>query len=272
MTVTLYGQEFDMDINTPDSTTNYYQKLANCKNLEDFKNRILTEINHLGFSDFSLIKLENPHNINSPLITLSKEFIRRYYEEEYHKADVIIPYVKCNTRPILLSVLYKNFTLSPIETDISVRLRKIQAIQKYYGYHDFFHIPLGSTQDNGHIMFSLTSKNENRFNFQQKIHTHICSIQQLAETAEYLCMIRFPDHLGIKPQKNQIKVNKRPLQILSTIANSDMPFDEVASSLNISLSTLNSHLKSVKLAFGVRQTHAAIKQAITHGLISFDQN
>jgi len=66
---------------------------------------------------------------------------------------------------------------------------------------------------------------------------------------------------------SRANLSKRELEILQAVA-FDLNDDEIATNLNISIRTVNSHLRHIYAVLGVRGRAGAVAKAISSGLIT----
>lgn len=247
----------------------YFAKLSTARDFSDFKQRISHETHRLGFSDFAFARLSGSDVDPNILATTPKELVRLYFEEGLDRHDLIVPYVQSNGQPTYRSSLEEYVEHAPFITDMSRVAQAIYDMNKSYGYYDYFHIPMNACNGIGKVMFSVTNKGDTPVEIRNAVAGRQSSLQLLCEAIDYVVTRRFTELVVGKGKKpaTTIKINKKPLLMLETLAKNDLNISQVADKLFISVVTANKHLETARKALGVRTTYAAIRKAVQYGLI-----
>lgn len=268
------GQSLDDYLSSPISEVDfgYYAKLSTCKDFSDFKERIDTEINHFGFSDYSFVRLCNTDCVDSQaLVSFSKEFLDSYYCQDFYEHDVIVPYAESKNNPIYRSMLEAYVEQAPFESDMTRAMAAIYQLNKSFGYYDFYNVPTKAKTGAGKVMLSVADRGCSPHEFKEKIKCCGSTLQLLCEAIDFVTTRRYSDIFFEEDEedKKTVSINPRPLRVLDTLANSDLNIAQVADKLCISVVTANKHLETARKAFGARTNYAAIKKAVLNGLIEY---
>ena len=256
-----------------DAELSYFSQLSRSKDLNDFKQRILKAVNQMGFSDFSFIHMDASGDIDSLVLsTIPRAISRSYFEQGLYQHDLIIPYANSRTRPIFRSELENYVNQAPFDNDMTETSHEIYKINKSHGFYDFFNMPSNSFDGSGKVMFLVTQRDGNPFDFRQRVMQCLRSLELLSEAIDILVGQRFSDVIGLKkpPPKTIYKINPAPLRVLQTLANNDLNIQCIAHKLCISVVTANKHLETARKSLGVRTNYAAIKRGLESGLIHFE--
>ena len=251
----------------------YFSDLSNARDIRDLRQCILTAVNQMGFSDFSFVRMDSSGDVDSlVLATIPKSISQSYFDQGLYEHDVIIPYGRSKNRPIFRSQLENYLNQAPFENEMTETTREIYKLNKSHGYYDYFNMPKEANNGDGKVMFTVTQRGGNPFEFQQKVKQCIRPLELLSEATDIIAARNFPDVIGVKKtaDNHKYKINRAPLRVLQTMANNDFNIQLLADNLSISLVTANKHLNTVRNILGVRTTHAAIKKAILHGLITYE--
>ena len=256
-----------------DAELSYFSQLSRSKDLNDFKQRILKAVNQMGFSDFSFIHMDASGDIDSLVLsTIPRAISRSYFEQGLYQHDLIIPYANSRTRPIFRSELEHYVNQAPFDNDMTETSHEIYKINKSHGFYDFFNMPSNSFDGSGKVMFLVTQRDGNPFDFRQRVMQCLRSLELLSEAIDILVGQRFSDVIGLKKPlpKTIYKINPAPLRVLQTLANNDLNIQCIAHKLCISVVTANKHLETARKSLGVRTNYAAIKRGLESGLIHFE--
>lgn len=251
----------------------YFSQLSLAKDLNDFKQRILKVVNQMGFSDFSFVHMNASGDIDSlVLTTIPKAISESYFEQGLYEHDLIIPYANSRTRPIFRSELENYVNQAPFENDMTRTSSEIYKLNKSHGFYEFFNMPSDSYDGSGKVMFLVTQREGNPFEFRQRVIQSLRPLELLSEAIDMIVGQRFSNVIGLKklPAKTVYKINPAPLRVLQTLANNDLTIQCIADKLFISAVTANKHLETARKSLGVRTNYAAIKKGLESGLIHFE--
>lgn len=251
----------------------YCVELAKAKDIHDFRQKILQIVNRLGFSDFTYMRLTGGDFDPQFLVTVPEEILTIYEDEGFYENDMILSYGSHNVKPIYWSEINDYMSRAPFECDLTRTAHGIYALNKSYDYYDFYNIPFRASNGDGNSMFSITSKGFSPLEFRRKVKGCESTFQLLAEAVDLIATRKFPELMGgmrdVK-QKINVVINPKPLRVLETLANNDLNIGQVADKLFISVVTANKHLETARKAFDVNTNYAAIRKAISLGLIEYE--
>lgn len=252
----------------------YYAELSACKDERDFIRRVDTIISRLGFSHYSLVWLDNSDDLDSSLlITVPRDLRETYYANGLYENDMIVPYARSVECSICHSKVHDYFSRAPIDTDVTKTMRDIALLNKDFGFYDYYNVTKKSNRNVGNVMLSVAIKGHSPFEFKLVSEDRCSSLKLLCEAIDYVAVKKFPDTFLINVAKKRVvSINPKPLRVLETLANNDMNVSQVAEKLCISVVTANKHLETARKAFGARTTYAAIRRAVTNGLIDYQKD
>lgn len=269
------GADFDSLGNTFAASRQfgYYAEFTKAQDIADLKNRIAEIVNRLGFSEFSFVRLESMEQVHaSILLAFPSQLCKTYCEENFHKRDMLIPFVTGELKPLYLSTLYDYALRAPVDMVMIRAIREIRRLNEAFGYFDAYHIPLVSRNGIDRVMFSVTEKSLSPIDFKLKMESCETTLQILAKAIDAIITEKFPELLIVHDEREEtIAINPGPLRVLDTLANSDLKVSQVANKLCISIVTANKHLEAVRKVLGVKTNFAAIRKAVMKGLICFDK-
>ena len=251
----------------------YYAELSAMKNVFDFRRKILSIVQGLGFSDFAFMRIHCGDIDSRLLLTTPSEMLATYFGENFMKYDMLLPYAEQILNPVYYSQLYSYSDESLFQNETTRAMRAIYDLSKSYGFYDFYNIPIKARNGEGNVLFSVTIRGASPTDLKRKVDTCHMALTLLCEAVDFVVTHKFADDLiGEKMSRPlDISINPRPLRVLQTLANNDFNIMQVADHLNISAVTANKHLETARKALGVRTNYSAIKKAILNGLFEYEK-
>jgi len=134
----------------------YYADLSSANNIGEFKNKILTIVQSFGFSDFSFVRMHCGDIDSKLLVTGPKEMLSAYFDQNFMKYDMILPYTEQSIEPIFLSEIREYAAKSPFENETTRGMKAIYELNKSYGFYDYYNIPIKALNGEGNVLFSVT--------------------------------------------------------------------------------------------------------------------
>ena len=266
------GQAVGDDATTPDQSPDRQlglcAQLARSENADALHLQLQHIVRSLGFSDYSFVRM-NCTNNNIPLITNPKDQLSAYFDEGFHKHDFVVRYAVENTRPIFLSKVYGVAYDAPYDIEVFRANQRIYELNQKFGYLDYYCVPMKACNGGRNVMLTVAQRGVRSVDFQVNVARHKPFLRVLCEAIDYVTTTKFPEDFLDKDESKAIKINPKPLLVLSTLANNDMTMAAVAEKLCISTITANQHLAAVRRELEVRTTVGAIKKAIKLGLIKY---
>ena len=251
----------------------YYAELSAMKDVHDFKSKILSLVQSLGFSDFAFMRIHCGDIDSKLLLTTPREMLATYFGENLMKYDMILPYAEQQLNPVYYSQLYSYSNESLFQNETTRAMKAIYDLSKSYGFYDFYNIPMKARNGEGNVLFSVTIRGASPTDLKRKVDDCHIALTLLCEAIDFVVTHNFADDLiGEKMSRPlDISINPRPLRVLKTLANNDFNIMQVAEHLNISAVTANKHLETARKALGVRTNYSAIKKAILNGLFEYEK-
>lgn len=249
----------------------YYADLSSANSVGEFKNKIHSIVQGFGFSDFSFVRMHCGDIDSKLLVTGSEEMLSAYFDQNFMKYDMILPYTEQSLEPIFLSEIRDYVSKSPFQNETTRGMKSIYELNKSYGFHDYYNIPVKALNGEGNVLFSVTIRGYSPTEIKRAVDKSKVALLLLCEAIDFVVTQKFSEDLiGERVAAPEgIAINPRPLRVLQALANNDFNIMQVAEHLNISAVTANKHLETARKALGVRTNYAAIKKAILNGLINY---
>ena len=134
----------------------YYAELSAMTNVLDFKRKILSTVQNLGFSDFAFMRIHCGDIDSRLLLTTPSEMLTTYFGEDFMKYDMILPYAEQKLNPVYCSELYSYSHESLFQNETTRAMKAIYDLSKSYGYYDFYNIPMKARNGEGNVLFSVS--------------------------------------------------------------------------------------------------------------------
>ena len=251
----------------------YYAELSSTKNVIEFKNKILSIVQGLGFSDFAFMRVHCGDIDSRLLLTTPADLLASYFGDDFMKYDMMLPYAEQKLDPVYCSEVFAYAADSPFQNETTRAMKAIFELNKSYGFHDFYNIPMKARNGEGNVLFSVTVRGHSPTDVKRIVDECHMALTLLCEAIDFVVTQKFADDLiGEKMDRPlDISINPRPLRVLQTLANNDFNIIQVADHLNISAVTANKHLETARKALGVRTNYSAIKKAVLNGLFEYEK-
>lgn len=248
----------------------YYIDLSSAKDIGDFKRRIENAIKRLGFSEYSFIRLATLED-SGELRTIAPALIKSYYDAGLYEYDLTLQHANERATPFFRSTINDYVSHSPFTCDHTRCMRDVTELNKSFGYHDFYNVPVKAKNGNGLVLLTVTQRGLPPAALKRKVQECRPDLQLLCDAIDFVATRKFPDQLlgEEKREAGVIVINPKPLRVLDMLANNDLNITQVAVELNVNVVTANRHLHAVRKAFGVKTNYAAIKQGILNRLIEY---
>ena len=207
------------------------------------------------------------------LVTGPKEMLSAYFDQNFMKYDMILPYTEQSIEPIFLSEIREYAAKSPFENETTRGMKAIYELNKSYGFYDYYNIPIKALNGEGNVLFSVTIRGYGPTEIKRAVEESKVALLLLCEAIDFVVTHKFSDDLiGERVATSEgITINPRPLRVLQALANNDFNIMQVAEHLNISAVTANKHLETARKVLAVRTNYAAIKKAVLNGLINYEK-
>ncbi len=238
-----------------------HASLALVKDIAQLHRNILNELRRIGLTDYSFIVLSDERGIDTPLSTAPKALIEAYREEAFYRDDEVMGYLLSNTRPTFRTTIERYIDEAPIETLVIRRNRELIRLWRRFGFLESYLIPV----DEDGSTFTVGARNEDPAEVQSRVEAYAEELLALGKVIRHVCKRKFPDFMS--PEAAPILINKRPLEVLTALANGCPTVYAVAAELGISLNTANHHIATAKTALGASSLPHAVAIAIRRGLV-----
>ena len=248
----------------------FYNKLKNSEDIEDFKLNITKIVNRLGFSDYSFVPLKRDWDYplkNGVLSSWPEEYWRVFQREKLYILDMQASFFRENAHPAHTSHIYNYYADAPFDNEVTETNRTIRQLQHSFGFYECYAIPVQSNSKT--CLFILSQQNIDAAAFQRRTHGKINTLRALGQAIHAVCSSKF-SILIERPPAKVIDIAPKPLRVLATLANSDLTINEVAGKLCISPITAHQHIAAARKALNKQTNIGAIKEAIKQGIINYD--
>jgi DNA-binding CsgD family transcriptional regulator len=249
----------------------YYAELSGTNDINEFEQKIDRIVKGIGFDEFSYFRAGGENGDPQKLITVSRDMLNHYYAEEFYEHDLILHYIRVNVNPIYQSALHDYIGRAPFDIEMTRMMKAIYALNKSYGYYDYYNCLARATNGNDNVMLSVTKRGCTPVQMSKLVLGSESTLQVLCEAIDFVASRKFSSILqgNCPDDAADIAINPRPLKVLDTLANHDFNISQVAKHLCISTVTANKHLETARRAFGAKSNYYAIKQAVLNGLIDY---
>lgn len=226
----------------------YYAQLSESVDVNEFKQKIDKFIRALGFDEFSYFRSGGANEDPQDLVTISQDMLKNYYMEEFYKYDLILNYINVNVSPIYQSALHGYVDNAPFEIEMTRLMKAIYALNKSYGYYDYYNCVTKAKNGNGNVMLSVTTRGYTPVQLKELVSGSESTLQVLCEAIDFVASRKFSETLLGSSDENEtnITINPRPLMVLDVLANNDFNITQVAEYLSISTVTANKHLETAR--------------------------
>ena len=239
-------------------------ELRKTHNVKEFKQRILSLIRSLGFDDYAFINLDCTGIKQISLNTFPAKMIKKYFEQFMHTDDMVLERAISDSTPFFSSTIYNSVAQLPFNNRMTETMERIDRLYQAFGYYDIYCIPCRTKS--GKFLLSVAKRHCVPTEFQNIALEARRSLMLLSTDVAHATTEKYPQLL---PHKKKVSINKKPLKILSALANDDMSISELAERLCISYVTAHHHLADARKSFEVNTNHGAIKKAIMAQLITY---
>ena len=254
----------------------YYPELSNHieqHGPQSLKKGIQCIIGRMGFTHFSLINPNRPEVEQTKLSTLPKKLVRLYHKEHLYCDDMIVQSAidPNKTDPFFSTTICDYVAKAPFGGGLKACMESVYALNKQFAFYDYLNIPVSldsKHKSHSRLLLSVTIQGLTPYDFQKESLPSLSSLTLLSEAIAYSIDKYIPD-LFPKDFLNQKKIGPKPLRVLDLLANSDCTIEQIARNLSISTVTANHHLKLARSTLGATTNYAAIRKAVSHGLISY---
>lgn len=245
----------------------YYWDLARVNTIGELNEKILNIVNKLGFSDFTFCRLGGPPTLEHKMLTTLDEVIALYEQEAFYECDIMLKHIESRTTPLYMSVVEKYMSKLPFEPDIFRRNHDMIRLCNYYGFNDFYGIPMISYDGEGKVSLGVSTKGLFEDDFIKLVEKNKEELRLLVKAIDYVGTRKFPEFFIGTKESPQVVISPRPLQLLTVMAQQNLQLKQAADVLCIGIDTANKHMAAVKQALGANTPASAVYRAIKEGLI-----
>lgn len=248
-----------------------YSRLSAAKNLDDFKVRLLSAVEQVGFDEYAFA----PVGVEGAgcLFSGPAEICEHYRRRGYRQYDLVQRHAETRTSPIYQSTIADYVANSPLYLESNDKYLELCEMLAGFGLLDTYHIPL-VTPMGINCLFSVTRKNTGTPQLTELVESDKALLHLLADIVVNLATSRYANFFfGAKAfSRRSHHITPKQLQLLQKLAKDNVTLQGAADALFISLDTANKHIAGVKAALGARTQATAVYRAIVAGLIELDNS
>lgn len=253
------------------SHSTFSQNFFDVETVDELKREVKGILNNIGFSDCTFTWVPTTRSTSVGIFqTMPSEMYAEYIKLGYNKHDMLIQHSRRKTTPVYITEVYDVATRPRFYSPALDVNRKCYEYVADLGYLDFYNIPMKTVHGQGNVMFSITTHSLPPEKFSKLVDTHKATLHLLVQIIDMIWTTKFPNARILKNEDIVYSLGEQTLKIFSTLANGDMSVKQVADQCNVSLSTANYHISTVKSALGVSTIYAALRKARNMGLIEYE--
>ena len=235
--------------------------LESAGDFSTLKQQVTKELQRLGFTDWSYLRLDVPFSFSKPIGT---------FQKEHYEYDLMYQHLATSKSPVFRSLIKEFIEQSPIETEVMRKNRELLSGYEKLGYHDCIGIPLYFYGKENHAAFSLAAKGDDSKTFKDKVSACKEKLNILIEIFDKVGNDIYPEFfIGIKKNFDHIKYSKR-IRLLEIMVKRDCGIEQAAHALHISRAAADKQLAKLRELLNVSTTHTAVFKALELRLIHCD--
>jgi FixJ family two-component response regulator len=242
-------------------------ELLKANSVADFMARIHRLIRGLGFSDFSVTRMNSRSDPDAHLVSTPRVMSDYYREESVWRNDFMLQHAAHSLKPVFHGDIDEFLLDSPVVTDSILSNLGARRIRLDLGFTEYYGMPISAANGNGNILMAVTSTGMSAEEFRVRVRQKQNSIRMIADAIDYVGTKRFSSFFLGQDESDKILVHPKPLRLLLAIASENLSLKDAARKLCISESTANQHIAAAKKALGANTTASAVYKAIQCGLI-----
>jgi predicted DNA-binding protein (UPF0251 family) len=254
------------------STTTFeircHQELSKARDLPELMQKILAFITRLGFTDFSFGRMASKNPSAAMILMTTPSSITDHYRHEgVWKHDLMLQHAAACQDPIFQTTIDNYVANAPFKTEGILSNRETRSMVRSYGFHDYYAVPLKSTNGNGHVLLAITAKNMPSSRFHELVAINKAAFDILGRSIDYVGVKKFTQFFLDDSESREILITPRPLLLLNTMAKDNLTLNDAAKKLGMSRSTANKHIAAAREAFGAKTNASAVYRALQEGFI-----
>ena len=250
-----------------------YREFNNAEDPHDLRQRVLTELNRLGFSEYSFLRLNRVQNPAGGDALIPTELLSSYSDQTAQQCGLMLRASFNSTRNRHLSALFY-CVASATTTTLHISGDQYVLIVGNDGAGCFL-IMVGQPAGNRYLWSSGPDQHQqppDSCDFQQRVARNQYALSLLATTIEAVGTNRFPCLFKREPDAGGAAVTPRPLRLLNTLAKRDATLREAADHLCLSTDTINKHVAAAKSALGTNTLTGTLWKDLKAGLMDTEEN
>lgn len=249
------------------------EHLKQANDFRGFKLRISSELNKMGFTDWSYTRADIPLKmaIETSISTFDQEKFKRYIADRMYLHDYAIEHAKAQKTPVYMADVAAHMRLSPVVTNTLLHNQKIVEVYKEHNFHDFITIPVYVDNQDNHAYFILAISGASSAALKGQINENKNRLNILIRLFDFMGTKTFQrQFIGAKMDHDKI-MNDRSIRLLEIMAHKDFNISLGADALHMSRTAADKQLAKIRERLGVTTTHGALIEAIKKGLITTEK-
>jgi len=237
-------------------------------------------VNDAGFSDVTFTRLNGRSDPDAHLVSTPAVISREYKRIGVWNKDRMLNHAKMPARmirgkltppaPLYQSDIDRHIATSPTVDNDILSARACREVSLRMGYRDYYGVSVLAANGNGNILVAITSKGMDDLEFKKKTKKHHHLFKMLGEQIDFVCSTKFADKFLEPNESRIIKINPRPLEVLTLMAKEGLRPREIAQRLSLVEGTVNAHIQAAQRALGADTSAHAVYLAIKHQVIAVD--
>lgn len=244
----------------------FVHQLTSTKTADDLAKQLLKLLDRFGFSDFIFFRQTSGQPPDFFFTSVPQELISQYLEQNLYRRDMVLDYLKtANPEHLHLSAVKHVIEKSPIETLTFSQNLKMLDLYREFCFHDAYLIPIRLTKKEKpelrkNLLFAVLCKNVTGKEFLQLTKDRGPALHALGDAVARIYDLRFP-------QVKKEEPSGKPIELLNTMAKSDLKLSQAADKHCISIHTANKRIALAKKMLGTSSLANAIYLAYKRNLL-----
>ncbi|MBL4827442.1 MAG: hypothetical protein JKY66_06970 [Spongiibacteraceae bacterium] len=245
----------------------FKQELSHASHADDLEQRLLTIVNYLGRSDYSLIRLDAVDSVTDQQLIMPKTLLCSHRDKEAHRSGVLSQAKVASTRNRHLSMLYHFIAGTAFDIRILNKRQMHYVLITGADHYDYYISPTNTELESAYLSSTNTQNKQPTTNLHSKTAE---ALQILVNAIADIGNRQFPEIFLYSNNAKRVTIKAQSQKILNILALQDATLDQAAEQLNLTINSINKHLANAKKSLGTNTIAGTVWRAINEGLI--DEN
>jgi len=244
----------------------FVRQLTQAISPDDLAKRLLKVLDHFGFSDFIFLRQVPGQPPDFFFTSAPRELVDQYLGQHLYRQDMALDYLQTdNPNHFYQSDIQQIIEDGRLLTHTFEKHLEIIALFNKFEFNNAYLMPYRANEETGSesVLFFLMAKGVPAKKLIALAKPHGAALHLLGDTTIRVYQHKFKSH------KPTLRINPKPLRLLTIMAKSDLNLRQAADKLCISTDTANKYMAMAKKMFGSRSQANAVYRAIQEGLIDF---